>query len=29
LGSGKAILKNMKTGDQKEIPLDELRKQLS
>ncbi len=29
LNSGRAILKNMKTGDQKEIPLDELRKQLS
>jgi histidyl-tRNA synthetase len=29
LGKGKAILKNMKTGDQKEIPLNELRKQLS
>lgn len=29
LGSGRAILKNMKTGDQKEISLDEIRKQLS
>jgi histidyl-tRNA synthetase len=29
LGSGRAILKNMKTGEQNEIPLDEIRKQLS
>ncbi len=29
LGSGRAILKDMKTGEQKEIRLDEIRKQLS
>ena len=28
IGSGRAILKNMKTGDQEEISLDEIRKQL-